>query len=284
MIPVFEGLAVQSQGFRRFLPIGRPDVSVEYLSKWDADEIMLVDISATRNARCVDPWLVHTASRRCHVPLTVGGGISSVAECRQILAAGADKIVLNSALAANPRLVRDIADEFGRQCIVASVDVRRQFDDPMNYQAYTHGGQRPTRSPLDEWLAALQEHGVGEILLQSIDRDGSRMGYDMELVSLVAPVVSCPLILAGGAGHPEHLEVLLSDQRVSGAAIGNMLNYTEHALVTLRTRLRQVGCDLRRAGTIDYGGFHFDELGRVEKLPDQVLSEMLFEHFEEDVP
>jgi len=198
------GRVVKGVRFESLRDIGDPAELAERYEAQGADEIVFLDISASAEGRAT---LLDTARRtaeRLFVPLTIGGGIRSVDDIARTLRAGADKVSINSAAVARPALLTEAARQFGSQCVVASIDAK-------DGQVYTHGGRTPT--PLDAiaWARTCVEHGAGEILLTSIERDGSREGYDLELTRAVAASVSVPVVASGGAGNPQHIADVLAD-------------------------------------------------------------------------
>jgi cyclase len=198
------GRVVKGVRFQSLRDIGDPAELAERYEAQGADEIVFLDISASAEGRAT---LLDTARRtaeRLFVPLTIGGGIRSVDDIARTLRAGADKVSINSAAVARPTLLTDAADRFGSQCVVASIDAK-------DGHVYTHGGRMPTQLDAIEWARTCVEHGAGEILLTSIERDGSREGYDLELTRAVAEAVSVPVVASGGAGSPEDIASVLVD-------------------------------------------------------------------------
>jgi cyclase len=198
------GRVVKGVRFESLRDIGDPAELAERYEAQGADEIVFLDISASAEGRAT---LLDTARRtaeRLFVPLTIGGGIRSVDDIARTLRAGADKVSINSAAVARPALLTDAARQFGSQCVVASIDAK-------DWQVYTHGGRTPTTLDAIEWARTCVEHGAGEILLTSIERDGSRGGYDVDLTRAVAAAVSVPVVASGGAGSPQHIADVLQD-------------------------------------------------------------------------
>ncbi len=189
------GRVVQSLGFKRYLPVGKPEIAARFLDSWGIDEICLIDIDARREGRCVDPALVARVADNIFSPLAVGGGISSVAQMRELLAAGADKVVLNRALHDRPALVGAAAETFGVQCVIASVDVRSRDGRPVvALDAATH----LTDLDVGDFVRQLARAGAGEILLNDADRDGAGTGLNLELAERAAAQTDLPIILIGG--------------------------------------------------------------------------------------
>jgi cyclase len=198
------GRVVKGVRFQSLRDIGNPAELAERYEAQGADEIVFLDISASAEGRAT---LLDTARRtaeRLFVPLTIGGGIRSVDDIARTLRAGADKVSINSAAVARPTLLTDAAERFGSQCVVASIDAK-------DGHVYTHGGRTPTTLDAIEWARTCVEHGAGEILLTSIERDGSREGYDVDLTRAVAEAVSVPVVASGGAGSPQHIADVLAD-------------------------------------------------------------------------
>ena len=195
-------LIVQSIGFNKYLPIGNPKFPLEFLNKWDVDEIVLLDIGAYKEKRKLNLKILEILSKSCFVPLTVGGGIMSVEDVRKFIRAGADKVSINSNAINNPQLITEIADIFGSQCIVVSMDCK--FDNDGVYRVYKDSGNISTNLVASEWAKEVERLGAGEILLNSIDRDGSKIGYDINLVKKITDAVSIPVIACGGVGDFSH--------------------------------------------------------------------------------
>jgi cyclase len=198
------GRVVKGVRFQSLRDIGDPAELAERYEAQGADEIVFLDISASAEGRAT---LLDTARRtaeRLFVPLTIGGGIRSVDDIARTLRAGADKVSINSAAVARATLLTEAAEQFGSQCVVASIDAK-------DGRVYTHGGRTPTTLDAIEWARTCVEHGAGEILLTSIERDGSRGGYDLDLTRAVAEAVSVPVVASGGAGSPQHIADVLAD-------------------------------------------------------------------------
>jgi len=268
---------VQSIGFNRYLPVGRPEVAVRFLDEWGVDEIILLDISAGRERRSIRPQTIASISRFAHVPLTAGGGIRSVEDVRALISAGADKVAVNTLLHDDPGAVRRIAAHFGDQCVIASIDARRRADG--SFEVVTEGGRRATGIAPDALARrAITEMDVGEILINSIDADGRRQGYDLELVRRVAAAVHAPVIALGGAGVPRHLCDVLAIPGIAAAAVANMLHYTEHSVAVLKSYLVQNGVDLRLDSSADYRYAPLPEDGRLARRDEHELRDLYFRH------
>ena len=272
IVLVRDGIAVQSIGFNRYLPLGRPAIAVEYLDRWGVDEIVLLDILAGRAQRSLDPGMVRQCAELCRTPLTVGGGVRDTASASALLAAGADKICINSAAHSDPSLVSDLSMRFGEQCVVISIDVKKHGT---GWNAYASGGKSSISASLEEILARAQKGGAGEILLNSIDRDGSRLGYDLELIRYCAGRVSIPLIVAGGAGHPRHFNEAL-EAGASAVAAANMLHYTEHSVIVAKRHMQTAGQAMRIDSPAAYPGAGHLDSGRLAMFDEMRLDAARF--------
>jgi cyclase len=275
------GIVVQSIGFRHYLPVGRADIAARFLDDWGVDEIILLDISASREGRLIPIDLVERVAPVCRVPLTVGGGITSVEQVRTLIQAGADKVSINASLLDKPELLGEAAAQFGVQCIVGAIDVQRGADG--NAMVFAGGGTVDTGRTAVEVAAAHAQAGAGEILLNAIHCDGQREGYDCDLVGSVADAVGVPLIAMGGAGSPGHVRALFEKTRASAAAIGNMLHYTEHSVSAIKSALCRAGQDMRLDSEADYR--HMAQLadGRLDRRPEAELAAEIFEHIPREV-
>lgn len=281
-IVVRQGRAVQSFGFARYLPVGRPEIAARFFGSWGADEILVLDIDASREGRTIDTELVARIAHEIRVPLTVGGGLHGVDDVRRVVQAGADKVAMNLAAFEAPSGVRAAAEAFGTQCIVGAMDVRRSGTGAAT--VHSHGGMVDTELGAAAHAAALGKLGVGEILINSVDRDGAGTGYDTEAALAVARSVSLPVIVLGGAGHPAHLLDVLRHEEIAAAAAANLFNHTEHAIGTTKAWLRAESLDMRVENWADYSQYPFDDgQGRILKKPDEVLDDEIFEFVPEEV-
>ncbi len=266
------GIVVQSIGFERFLPVGRADIAARFLDDWGVDEILLLDIEASAEGRLVSLDLVEAVSKSCFVPITVGGGIRGNDDIQAVLHSGADKIAVNRLAFTSPETVHASSRLVGCQCIVASMDARGR-------EVFTGNGRNPTGQTPADYAQMLEEFGAGEILVNSIDNDGAKTGYDLELVQEVADAVSVPVIALGGAGHLEHFAQVLAIDGVSAAAAGNFFHFTEHSVAVLKA---QLGGEVRMESVADYRDSAFLEDGRIGKKADGVLAEQIFDYLPEE--
>ena len=278
-IVVKDGIAVQSIQFRKFLPVGSPAIAAENFNRWGVDEILLQDISATTENRGPDLGLIEKVARVTFVPLTVAGGISSVTDIRNVLKSGADKVAINSAAFEHDTLIADSARYFGSQCIVASIDVHTKA----GLAAYARSGRRKVSDDPITFAQKFEQSGAGELLVNSIHRDGTKLGYDIDLMDRFCSAVEIPVIACGGAGHPTHLFELLSETQVSAAAAANFFHFTEHSVLATKSYLATAGIDVRHDTYADYREHQIGEQGRVEKAPENYLLELVYQYYPEEV-
>lgn len=276
---VKNGIVVQSIGFNRYLPVGSPRIAVEYLNKWGIDEISILDIDATPQNRAVDHKKIREYSKECHVPIAVGGGIKAVSDIENIITNGADKVIINSAFHGKPELISKGAEEFGSQSIIVSIDVKKQGDD---WLAFSNSGETPVNRPVFELAKMAEEYGAGEILINSIDRDGSGSGYDMDLLTAMKTKMRIPVIALGGAGGPEHLLEALRIG-ISCAAAANMFHFTEHSVIMNKVHILKYLKSVRNDTYLQYLSEQIGDDGRALKQSDEALAGLRFEIFEEEV-
>jgi len=270
------GHAVQSINFERYLPVADPAISVEYFDAWGADEIVLLDITANRRGQRIDPDLVSRAAANCFAPLTVGGGLHNLEDIRSTLEPGADKVSLNSAALSDLGFVSAATNRFGSQCIVVSVDVRRNGDG--YYEVHGDSASLPTGREVVCFARALEAAGAGEILLNSADQDGRQSGFDLALCRLVADAVRIPVIALGGAGEAQHFVDLFAHTNVSAGGAANFFNFTEHSITTTKAYLLRSGVDVRLDSHVDYGDSEFVKRGRLARHSDEYLQAQFWEH------
>ena len=242
------GRVVKGVRFEGLRDVGDPVVLAERYEQDGADEIVFLDISASAEQRCTLLDVARRTAERLFIPLTIGGGVRSVADVATALRAGADKVAVNSAAVERPALLREAADRFGSQCVVASIDARRDTESGASgWRVYVRGGQ--ARTPLDAvaWARECVDRGAGEILLTSIDRDGARMGYDLALVRAVASVVSVPVIASGGAGTVQHVGAALCEAGADAALVAGILHDGRTTVRAIKSHLIEVGVPVRVA-------------------------------------
>lgn len=245
-LDVAHGRVVKGVNFINLRDAGDP---VEIARAYDAagaDELCFLDISASHEGRGTLIDLVRRTAEVCFMPLTVGGGVRTVDDARALLLAGADKVAVNSAAVSNPRVVADIAERMGSQCIVASIDARLVAPD--KWEIFTHGGRRATGIDAIEHALTLTELGAGELLVTSMDRDGTRDGYDLALVRTIADRVSVPVIASGGVGNLSHLVEGIRDGRASAVLAASIFHFGEATVADAHAELADAGIPVRRTG------------------------------------
>lgn len=218
-----KGRLVKTVRFDRAQYVGDPINAVRIFNDMEVDEIVLLDIGATADGTGIPFDLIGETASECFMPMAYGGGLRSVEDVRRVLALGVEKAVVNSAAAANIELIRQIADAFGSQSVVASVDVRKKWLG--GYRPYCRSGREAINASLVGWIQSLESAGAGEILVTSIDRDGTMEGYDLDLVRLVTSSVRVPVIAAGGAGSVEDMVSVVTRGGASAAAVGSLAVY-----------------------------------------------------------
>lgn len=233
---------VKGVSFDSWRRIGTLMPAIKVYNARDVDELILLDISATNEAHLPDLDAINELASECFVPLTVGGGVHSIDTVRELLRAGADKVAVNTAAYEHPRFIPDAARQFGSQCIVASVDVRRHADG--RYECYSHSGTRPTGVEVVQHVKWLEDQGAGEILVTSIERDGAMQGYDLDLIRAVAGSVRIPVIASGGAGKPSDF-VAAVEAEASAVAAASIFHFTEHTPAEVKAHMAAHGIPVR---------------------------------------
>ncbi|ODS33751.1 MAG: imidazole glycerol phosphate synthase subunit HisF [Candidatus Scalindua rubra] len=273
---VSNGIVVQSIGFKKYLPVGRPHIAVEYLNYWGIDEIVLLDINATLEKREPDYDCILECAKYCFVPLTVGGGIRTVNQIRNVLSAGADKVSINSVFLENPDFISEAAAIFGEQCIVVSIDV-------YGGSVYSYKDKKTLNQSPVIFARKAEQCGAGEIFLNSVDRDGSKMGYDLDLIHIVTESVNIPVVACGGAGHPAHFHKALLVENLSGVAAGNYFHFTEHSVIVTKAYLESQKVSTRLNTYADYRDNNIDVNGRRTRKSDEVLQSLRFKDYPQEV-
>ncbi len=252
-------LIVQSFFFRRYLPIGKVKTAIEFFVNWDVDEIVILDIDASKESRGPRLELIDWATKECFVPLTVGGGITSIDDIKSVLRAGADKITINTSAYTNPVFITEASDRFGSQCITVSIDAKKVDDE---YHVFLRNGKEDTGKIVSEWAQEVEEFGAGEILINSIDRDGSRKGYDIELLNLVSTSVNVPVVACGGVGKAGHLVDGITKGNCQAVAAANIFQHTEHSTIAAKSFMKKSGLPVRLSSDVKYENFDTDHMGR----------------------
>lgn len=257
-LDVDNGRVVKGVSFVDIRDAGDPAELAAFYNAEGADELVFLDITASSDARNTMIDVVERVSSEVFIPLTVGGGIRSVDNMRQMLEAGADKVAVNTAAVANPQLIEDCAKEFGAQCVVLAMDVKR-VDDPViselegygsvpaeaMWQVYTHGGRRPTALDAVKWARMVTEMGAGELLVTSMDADGQKTGYDNELLSVISDSVTVPVIASGGAGELDHFYDALVEGKSDAVLAASLFHFGELRVSEVKSYLAERGIPMR---------------------------------------
>lgn len=236
---------VKGISFDSWRIVGTVLPAIKVYNTRQVDELIIVDILATKENSKLDLQALKDFSSECFVPLTVGGGIKTIEDVREILYAGADKVSVNSALFETPELVTEIASKFGTQCVVASIDVKKVNG---KYECYSHSGTKPTGKEVVEWAKKLESLGAGEILITSIENDGTMNGYDLELIKKITDAVKIPVIASGGAGNYEHMYQALKEANASAVAAASIFHFTEQTPLEAKKYLASKGIPIRKTG------------------------------------
>ncbi|MBM3214217.1 imidazole glycerol phosphate synthase subunit HisF [Candidatus Poribacteria bacterium] len=243
-LDVKAGRVVKGVNFVELRDAGDPVEIASLYNDQGADELVFLDITASHEERDIILDVVAGTAERCFMPLTVGGGVRTVADVRRLLMAGSDKVSLNTAAVLTPDAVREASDRFGCQCIVVAIDAKAKSDGT-GWEVYTHGGRRPTGLDAIEWAQRVEALGAGEILLTSMDGDGTKAGYDIPLTRAVSEAVSIPVIASGGAGTLEHLREALVEGKADAALAASIFHYREHTVGDAKAYLRERGVPVR---------------------------------------
>jgi cyclase len=241
-LDVKDGRVVKGVRFVDLRDAGDPVEAAMAYDAQGADELVFLDITASHEDRAIMLDVVRRTAEGVYMPLTVGGGVRSVDDVRRLLRAGADKVSLNTAALAQPEVIRDAAERFGSQCIVVAIDARREGD---RWGVYTHGGRRPAGRDAVDWAREAVRLGAGEILLTSMDRDGTKDGYDLELTRAVSEAVTVPVIASGGAGSLEHFYDALVDGRADAALAASLFHFGIHTIAEAKQYLADRGVEVR---------------------------------------
>ena len=244
-LDVKEGRVVKCVRFLNPQDAGDPVDLARLYDREGADEIVFLDITATHEGRNLMIDVARRVAEEVFIPFTVGGGIRTVEDMRQILKTGADKIFINSAAVRTPELISEGADRFGVQCIVVAIDAKRRADDS-GWEVYLDGGRTPTGKDAIAWAEDAQRRGAGEILLTSMDADGTRDGYDLELTRRIADAVPIPVIASGGAGTLEHVYQAVTDGGAEAALVASLVHYGIHTIAEMKAYLAKRGIPVRR--------------------------------------
>ncbi|HUJ42609.1 MAG TPA: imidazole glycerol phosphate synthase subunit HisF [Opitutaceae bacterium] len=244
-LDVTAGRVVKGVRFQELRDAGDPVACARAYDQQGADELAFLDITASSDQRAIMRDVVAATAEQCFMPLTVGGGLRSVDDIHAMLSAGADKVSLNTAAIQHPDLVRASAERFGHQCIVVAIDAKRDPGAEPRWRVYTHGGRNPTELDAVEWARTAVSLGAGEILLTSMDRDGTQSGYDIELTRRVADAVEVPVIASGGAGRLEHFADVLDQGHASAVLAASLFHFGTLTIPQVKAFLAGRGIPVR---------------------------------------
>jgi len=242
-LDVMNGRVVKGVNFVQLRDAGDPVEQAQIYSQERADELVFLDITASHEERGIVEDMVRRVADATSIPFTVGGGLRTLDDLRDILLAGADKTSINSAAVRTPELINEGAKRFGSQCIVVAVDVKREEDD--RWQVYISGGRIPTGLDALEWAREVEDRGAGEILLTSMDCDGTQNGYDLEITRAVSEAVSIPVIASGGAGTLEHFYDVLTEGKASAALAASLFHFRQLSVTQVKSYLSERGLPIR---------------------------------------
>ena len=243
-LDIDNGRVVKGTKFKNIRDAGDP---VEVAKRYDlegADEIAFLDITATHENRKTIINVVEKVADEVFIPLTVGGGVSSFSDVKNLLNAGADKVTINSAAVANPHIIDEISNKIGNQCVVAAIDAKKN-NQGNGWTVYTHGGRRETNLDVYEWALEVQKRGVGEILLTSMDRDGTKEGFDIDLLKLISEALTIPVIASGGAGTLEHLKKAVLDGHSDAILAASIFHFSVYSVKEVKEYLKKHGVLVR---------------------------------------
>jgi cyclase len=244
-LDVTAGRVVKGIKFQELRDAGDPVACARAYDAQGADELVFLDITASSDERRIMHEVVGATAEQCFMPLTVGGGLRSVDDIEAMLKAGADKVSLNTAALLNPGLIRAASDRFGAQCIVLAIDAKREPGPAANWRVYTHGGRQATGWDALAWARQGVALGAGEILLTSMDRDGTQAGYDLELTRQISDAVEVPVIASGGAGSLDHFAAVLAEGRASAVLAASLFHFGTFTIPQVKAYLGSRGVPVR---------------------------------------
>ena len=244
-LDVDRGRVVKGVNFVSLRDAGDPVELAKFYNDEGADEIIFLDITASSESRETIYEVVRRSAEEIFIPFTVGGGIRSVEDAREILRLGADKVSLNTAVLLRPELINEISEEFGNQCVVVAIDARRNDEIKCGFEVFTHGGRKETGYGLQSWVEEAVDRGAGEILLTSMDRDGTKIGFDIEMLKVVAEKLTVPLIASGGVGKLEHLSEGAIEGGADAVLAASIFHFGEFSLAEAKSALSNSGLSVR---------------------------------------
>jgi cyclase len=256
-LDVDQGKVVKGVNFVNLKKAGDPVELAKRYSDEGADELVFLDITASSEKRDILRGVVEGVAKAINIPFTVGGGIRNVSDARLVLCSGADKVSVNTAAVENPQVITKLADVFGQQCVVVAIDAKRRKEQradkitvetregPVWFEVYTYGGRKPTGIDAIAWAVRAAELGAGEFLVTSMDKDGTKDGYDIELTRTISEKVNVPVIASGGAGLPEHFVEVFTDGKADAALAASVFHYNQYPVPVIKEFLRKQGVIVR---------------------------------------
>ncbi|MGB9959279.1 MAG: imidazole glycerol phosphate synthase subunit HisF [Candidatus Bathyarchaeales archaeon] len=256
-LDVDHGKVVKGINFVNLKKAGDPVELAKRYSDEEADELVFLDITASPEKREILKDVVENVAAEINIPFTVGGGIRNISDARLVLCSGADKVSVNTAAVENPTIVTELAKTFGEQCVVVAIDAKRRYERAENkftvktregtcwFEVYTYGGRRPTGLDAVQWAMKVEELGAGELLVTSMDRDGTENGYDLELTRSISEKVNIPVIASGGAGKPEHFLEAFTFGKADAALAASVFHYSKYPIRKVKEYLRDKGVNVR---------------------------------------
>lgn len=243
-LDVKEGRVVKGIQFLNLVDAGDPVELARFYDEEGADELVFLDISASHEGRDTMVEVVERVAAELAIPFTVGGGINKLQDMKRVLRAGADKVSVNTAAVLRPELITEGSDFFGAQCIVVAIDAK--YDEELkSWRVYTHGGRKPTQWEVTEWAREAVNRGAGEILMTSMDKDGEKSGFNLELTKAVSEAVTVPVIASGGAGSSEHFNDAFTIGKADAALAASIFHYKETSITEVKADLRKLGVSVR---------------------------------------
>jgi len=240
-----DGRCVKGVRFKKYIDVGHPVSAAKVYDAQGADELLFLDIGAGQEGRSTLLEIVQQTAEQCFMPLTVGGGVRNVEDIRTLLRSGADKIAINTAAFENPQLIAEGAEQFGSQCIVCSIDYIT--NDSGVAEVLLEGGKTPTGKDVVQWASEAASHGAGEILLTSVDRDGTRSGYDLQTLRNVTDSINIPVIASGGVGTLQDLVDGVVEGHASAVAAASIFHFTDQSVIKATSYMKQAGLEVRMA-------------------------------------
>lgn len=249
-LDVKDGRVVKGVSFSQLRDAGDPVEVARTYDREGADELCFLDITASHEHRTTMIDVVAKTAEQVFMPVTVGGGVRTIEDIRALLQAGADKVSINTAAVEHPDFVKAAAQRFGTQCIVVAIDAKRRQAGSFGWEVYTHGGRRPTGLEVFDWARRMEHYGAGEILLTSMDNDGTKDGFDIDLTASVSQTVAIPVIASGGAGTLAHLYEGLVSGKADAVLAASMFHYRTHTIQEAKRYLAEAGVPVRQEGTV----------------------------------